>query len=50
MAVLTISREYQNGGDEIGQAVAKQLGYDFVDKNRLHTDLEVIGEKWGQTG
>ncbi len=48
MAVLTISREYQNGGDEIGTAVARELGYDFVDKNRLHADLEVTGEKWGQ--
>ena len=48
MAILTISREYQNGGYEIGTAVARQLGYEFVDKNRLHADLKVRGEKWGE--
>jgi cytidylate kinase len=48
MAILTISREYQNGGYEIGTAVGRQLDYNFVDKNRLHADLKVTGEKWGQ--
>jgi len=48
MAILSISREYRSGGRVIGQAVAQQMGYDFVDKNRIHTDLKSVGEKWGR--
>ena len=47
MAILSISREFRSGGRVIGQAVARQMGYDFVDKDRIHNDLKTIGEKWG---
>ncbi len=47
-AVLTISREYQNGCVEIGQAVAHQMGYDYVDRNCIYTNLRAAGEKWGR--
>ena len=48
MAILSISREYRSGGRVIGQAVAQQIGYDFVDKDRIHVDLKTVGEKWGR--
>jgi cytidylate kinase len=48
MAILSISREYRSGGRIIGQAVAKKMGYAFVDKNRIHDDLKTVGEKWGR--
>jgi cytidylate kinase len=48
MAILSISREYKSGGRGIGQAVAQQMGYDFVDKERIHNDLRKTGEKWGR--
>jgi cytidylate kinase len=48
MAILSISREYKSGGRSIGQAIAQQMGYDFVDKNRIHNDLKSVGEKWGR--
>jgi cytidylate kinase len=48
MAVLTVSREHQSGCVEIGQAVAHQLGYDFVNKDCIYTNLRNAGEKWGQ--
>ena len=48
MAILTISREYGSGGHEIGQRVAEQLGYQFVDKERLFQDLEKAGSRWGR--
>ena len=35
MAVITISREFGSGGLDIGQRVAKRLGYDFVDKRMV---------------
>jgi cytidylate kinase len=47
MAVLTISRTYQSGGHEIGKAVARQTGFDFIDKDRIFSDLKSLGEKWG---
>ncbi len=52
MAILTISRELGSGGREIGQAIAQDLGYDFVDKARILNDLQGIGknwEKWGES-
>ena len=48
MAILSISREYQNGSPEIGRAVADQLGYDFVDRYCIYTNLNEVGEKWGK--
>ena len=33
MAVITISSELGSGGFDIGQRVAQNLGYEFVDKN-----------------
>jgi cytidylate kinase len=48
MAILTISREYGSGGREIGRRVAEQLGYQYVDKERLFQDLEKTGDRWGR--
>ncbi len=50
MAILTISREFGSGGREIGQAVAKELQYQYVDKARILNDLRAIGDKWGKWG
>ncbi len=47
MAILSISREYQSGGQEIGQAVAQELRYDFVDKDRILRDMKEAGDQWG---
>ncbi len=46
MAILSISREYRSGGEEIGRAVAEALRYDYVDKERLIHDIHSAGEKW----
>jgi len=48
MAILTISREYGSGGRDIGRMVAQRLGYDYVDKERLFSDLEQAGARWGK--
>jgi len=50
MAILTISREYGSGGEEIGRLVAEWLGYAYVDKERLLADLEKVGSQWGRIG
>ena len=44
MAILTISREYRSGGQEIGTAVAERMRYDYVGKERILADLRARGE------
>jgi cytidylate kinase len=46
MAILTISRESGSGGREIGRAVAEALGYEYVDKERILSDIRKVGNKW----
>ncbi len=46
MAILSISREYRSGGEEIGRSVAEELHYVYVDKERLIHDIRSAGEKW----
>jgi cytidylate kinase len=41
MAVITISRQFGAGGKTIGQKVAKQLGYTFIDEDII----QIIAEK-----
>jgi YjbE family integral membrane protein len=47
-AILTISREFGSGGREIGQAVAKELGYGYVDREAILADIRKDGPKWEQ--
>ena len=41
--VITIGREYGSGGHEIGQKLAKELGFSFYDKDLL----KIVSEKSG---
>jgi len=45
MAILSISREYRSGGREIGRAVAREMQYEFIDKERILLGLKASGEK-----
>jgi cytidylate kinase len=45
-AVLTISRQFGSGGREIGQEVARQLGYRYVDRETILADLKKDGARW----
>ncbi len=47
-AILTISREFGSGGREIGQAVARDLGFRYVDRETLLADIRKDGAKWEQ--
>jgi cytidylate kinase len=46
MAILTISREFRSGGQEIGTAVSERMRYDYVGKERILSDLKSQGERW----
>ena len=41
--LITISREYGSGGRVIGQLVAKELGYDFYDKEIIDMSAQESG-------
>jgi cytidylate kinase len=46
MAILTIARKYGSGGREIGQSVATQLNYDYIDRGRILDDMRAEGKQW----
>ena len=46
MAVLTISRELGSGGHEVGMMLSRNLGYRFVDRERILLRLRAAGHKW----
>lgn len=46
MAVLTISREFGSGGQEIGKAVAASLDYAFIDRERILQEMHAEGPRW----
>jgi cytidylate kinase len=46
MAILTIARKYGSGGREIGQAIAHQLNYDYIDRGRILNDMRGEGKQW----
>ncbi|MEW6599451.1 MAG: cytidylate kinase family protein [Nitrospirota bacterium] len=51
MSILTVSRQFGSGGREIARAVASELNYDYVDKQRILEDIRAEGaewEKWGE--
>ena len=46
--ILTISREFGSGGKEIGQAVARELGFEYVNRESILADIGKDGPKWEQ--
>jgi cytidylate kinase len=43
MAVITISRQYGSGGDEIAEQLCKRLGYRYFDKGLIARSANEIG-------
>lgn len=50
MAILTVARQFGSGGLEMGRRVADDLGYAYVDRERVMNDLRQAGEKWEEWG
>jgi cytidylate kinase len=46
MAILTLARKYGSGGREIGQAIAQQLNYDYIDRRIILDDMRAEGKQW----
>ena len=43
MAIITISREYGSGGDEVADRVCELLGYTYFDKQQINRAAEEAG-------
>lgn len=41
--VISVGRQYGSGGREIGKYLAKQLGYDFYDREMIHEIAHITG-------
>jgi cytidylate kinase len=50
MAILTISREFGSGGRDIGRGVIKELGYDYLNRDRFFSEVRERGQKWEEWG
>lgn len=50
MAILTISREVGSGGREIGYNIARLLNYEYIDKEKIFSELKADGGRWEEWG
>jgi cytidylate kinase len=48
MAILSISNEFKSGATEIGHAIEKQLGYEFLSQSRIMHEASQAGKEWGR--
>jgi cytidylate kinase len=46
MAILTIARQFGSGAEEIGQALAETMGYQYVDRKTILEDMQREGVEW----
>jgi cytidylate kinase len=46
MAILTISRHHGSSGKEIGEEVAGEIGYKYVDREQILADIRTKGQDW----
>jgi cytidylate kinase len=46
VAILTISRQFGSGAEEIGEAVAESLGYGYIDRKTILEDMRKTGISW----
>ncbi len=47
MAILTISRQFGGGARAIALQVARDLGYEYIDRSTMFKDISSQGQRWG---
>jgi len=50
MAILTVSREFMSGAEEIAKDVASELGYEYIDKDVILEHIKTAGKRWEKVG
>jgi cytidylate kinase len=48
MAILSISNEFKSRATEIGHAIEKQLGYEFLSQSRIMKEASQAGKDWAR--
>lgn len=46
MAILTITYEFGSGGGEIGRAVSRDLGYEYISLRSIREAAKALGKNW----
>jgi len=46
MAVLTVSRQHGSSGGEIGRLIAREAGYEYVDREKFLDNVRARGQDW----
>jgi cytidylate kinase len=46
MATLTISRQHGSSGRQIGEEIAREIGYQYIDREQILLDIREKGQKW----
>jgi cytidylate kinase len=46
MAILTIARQHGSSGREIGQDIAREIGYEYIDRETILKDIRSKGQDW----
>jgi len=46
MAILTISRQHGSSGRQIGQEIAQEIGYQYIDREQILTDIRAKAQDW----
>jgi cytidylate kinase len=47
MAILTISRQFGGGARAIALKIARDLGYEYIDRSTMFKDISSEGPRWG---
>ncbi len=50
MAILSITYEFGSGAEEIGRAIEKKLGYEYVSLGRIRKEASQAGKRWERFG
>lgn len=46
MAILTIGRQLESGGRDLGREVANRMGYELINRKKIFEEMQSVGDQW----
>lgn len=46
MAILTVARQLESGGRDLGREIADRMGYELINRRRIFEEMRSVGEQW----
>ncbi|MBI5583355.1 MAG: cytidylate kinase-like family protein [Deltaproteobacteria bacterium] len=46
MAILTIARQLESGGRDLGREIADRLGYELINRKMIFEEMRSVGDQW----